>query len=323
VRPPQPGRRTTQQPSPATSPPAGPPIPGTDGPARDAPGEAAGNHFGSAADLYDRARPGYPAEAVACALPDRVGRLLDIGAGSGKLTVAVLDRASTIIAVDPSAPMLAQLTQRLPGVDTIVGRAENTGLAQASCDAAIAGAVFHWFTRPAADAELARVLRPGAPLTLLWNPIDPADPVQRIFGQARQEAGLTPEEFDPTITLDQRWFGPTARRDFVTSAQLTTTDLVDQLATRSYVLALPPEQRAAVLDVTRQRDGTGGSPRPRDHLAGVTARWVTVLAVPNRAFCLPARGSCAWVPQMKVTSSTRKPNLSWENRSAYSGAACI
>jgi SAM-dependent methyltransferase len=203
-------------------------------------------------DLYDAARPGYPPDAIQYALPARVGRLLDIGAGSGKLTAAVVPLADHVLAIDPSAEMLARLRERLPGVATRTGTAEDTGLADASCDAAVSGAAFHWFRRPEADAELARILRPGAPLALLWNPIDPSHPVQDVFRTARTQAGLDADEFDPSVTLDPGWFGPTRRREFTVSHALTVEAVLDQLRSRSYLLSASAEQRSQLLGDARR-----------------------------------------------------------------------
>jgi ubiquinone/menaquinone biosynthesis C-methylase UbiE len=110
-------------------------------------------------DLYDAARPGYPDEAVEWALGGRVGVVVDLGAGTGILTRQLVSRAPGVIAVDPSPAMLERLRQRLPGVDARTGSAESMGLVSGSADAVIAGSAFHWFARPAADREIARVLR--------------------------------------------------------------------------------------------------------------------------------------------------------------------
>jgi SAM-dependent methyltransferase len=212
-----------------------------------------GSEFGAQAGLYDHARPGYPAEAAAWALPAPVGRLLDIGAGSGKLTAAVVHLAGETIAIDPSAEMLTRLRRRLPQVRTSAGTAEATGLPDRSVDAVVAGAAFHWFRRPEADAELARILKPGGVLALLWNPVHPDDQVQEVFRDARVATGLAPDEFDPGITLDPRWFGATERADFTTTMTHTSDEVTEQLASRSYLLALDPPQRKAILGQARDR----------------------------------------------------------------------
>jgi ubiquinone/menaquinone biosynthesis C-methylase UbiE len=251
----------------------------------------AGGEFGAQADLYDRARPGYPADAAAWALPSPVERLLDIGAGSGKLTAAVVHLAGETIAVDPSEAMLTRLRRRLPRVRTSVGTAEATGLPDRTVDAVVAGAAFHWFRRPEADAELARVLKPGGVLALLWNPVHPHDPVQLVFRAARVAAGLAPDEFDPDITLDTRWFGATERADFTTTVTHTVDEVAEQLSSRSYLLALDTSRRDGTLDQARGRLaelGPGGRlevryrttvlrtvrrPDPADEFRGAAPSW--------------------------------------------------
>jgi hypothetical protein len=113
--------------------------------------------------------------------------------------------------------------------------------------------------RPDADAEIARVLRPGGPVTLLSNAIDPGHEVYEAFAAARRSAGLGPAEFDDTVILDPRWFAVTEHRAFAHDLLVTVPDLVDQLASRSYVLTMPDEQRAAVLGDARARFAARGS----------------------------------------------------------------
>ncbi|PKW00083.1 methyltransferase family protein [Amycolatopsis echigonensis] len=218
--------------------------------------EQAAQAFNAALDLYDRVRPGYPRDALDYALPEPVGTVLDLGSGTGKLTAALVGRAGTVIAVDPSADSLERLRSKLPGVVTRVGTAEHTGLADSSVDAVVVGAAFHWFARPDADQEIARVLSPGGSVTLLWNPIDSVDPVQQVFADVRRSAGLTGDEFDDKIVLDRQWFGPTARAEFCEHRSVSVESLVDQLASRSYVLTMPANRRARVLEEVRRTLGT-------------------------------------------------------------------
>ena len=130
--------------------------------------------FGAQAARYDRARPSYPAAALDLVLPRPAGkstgrRILDIGAGTGKLTAALLGRGAEVVAVEPDPQMLAVLADRLPQVRAVAGSAERIPLRDGSVDAIVAGQAFHWFRRPDADYELARVLRPGGVLGLFWN----------------------------------------------------------------------------------------------------------------------------------------------------------
>lgn len=127
--------------------------------------------FGAAADAYERGRPGYPAEAVAWLL-ERAGahpRVADIGAGTGKLTRVVAEHAGGVVAVDPDAAMLAALRRALPGVETLVGAAEDVNLPDESLDAVVLGQAWHWVDPVAGSAEVGRILKPGGTLGLVWN----------------------------------------------------------------------------------------------------------------------------------------------------------
>ncbi|WP_449408166.1 class I SAM-dependent methyltransferase [Microbacterium maritypicum] len=123
---------------------------------------------------YDRYRPGFPPAAVEIMVPSRVDTALDLGAGTGKFTRLLLDRAETVIAVEPSAAMLDVLRANLPDVDARAGGAEAIPCSDESVDVVTVAQAFHWFDRDPACAEIARVLVPGGRLGLLWNRSDPA-----------------------------------------------------------------------------------------------------------------------------------------------------
>src|SRR4051794_33203052 len=116
--------------------------------------------FGRVADVYDRARPEYPIEAVEWMLDGAGAEVLDVGAGTGKLSRAVLATGRSVVAVDPDPDMPAELTAREPGVRTMVGSAESLPLPDASADAVVFGQAWHWVDPPAASREIGRVLRP-------------------------------------------------------------------------------------------------------------------------------------------------------------------
>ncbi len=128
--------------------------------------------FARVADEYERGRPGYPREAIAWLLGEQALDVLDLGAGTGKLTRALLAAGHRVIAVEPLPEMRAILAERLPEALTLAGSAEALPLKDASVDAVAVGAAFHWFDGPAALAEIRRVLRASGTLGLLGNAFD-------------------------------------------------------------------------------------------------------------------------------------------------------
>ena len=137
--------------------------------------------FGAAAQEYDRSRPTYPVEAVRAALPAGARRVLDLGAGTGKLTGVLLDLGLDVVAVEPDAGMRALLPGR---AEALAGSAEDLPLPDGSVDAVLAGQAFHWFDRDRALPEMARVLRPGGTVGLLWNLRDTSVDWVRAVGRA-------------------------------------------------------------------------------------------------------------------------------------------
>lgn len=126
--------------------------------------------FGQAADLYDAARPGYPAEALRWAFGDRPLDITELGAGTGLLTRGLTALGHRVTAVEPDEQMLAKLittTGDLAG--SHVGPAEDIPVADGSADAVVAGQAYHWFTPEQALPEIHRVLRPGGVFSPIWN----------------------------------------------------------------------------------------------------------------------------------------------------------
>lgn len=144
--------------------------------------------FAATGAEYHRLRPPYPDAAVDWMLPDGARDVLDLGAGSGRLTDSLVARGLAVVAVDPSASMLAVLAERLPGVRVLEGSAEATGLPDASMDAIVIGQAWHWMDPVAASAEAARVLRPGGTLAMVWNQRVPAPGWQTEFDAIQDAA---------------------------------------------------------------------------------------------------------------------------------------
>jgi SAM-dependent methyltransferase len=139
--------------------------------------------FESVADLYERVRPTYPDKAVDWLVEqlriDSSSTVLDLGAGTGKLTRAFIGRVARVIAVEPGPKMLEQLRDAVPDAEALLGAAEAIPLPDDSVDAVVCGQSFHWFRVEEARREIDRVLRPGGGLGLIWNVRDPDDPVQQ------------------------------------------------------------------------------------------------------------------------------------------------
>ena len=146
--------------------------------------------FGAQAAAYARGRPGYPAAALRYCLGEDARRVLDLGAGTGKLTEGLLELGLSVVAVEPSAEMRALIPS---AADALAGAAEAIPLEDASVDAVLVGQAFHWFERERALAEIARVLRPGGTVGLLWNRIRRGAPWVEEIARLMREASHTVE----------------------------------------------------------------------------------------------------------------------------------
>lgn len=233
---------------------------------------------------YDRLRPGYPLDQIAHALaaptdPQQPGGdiiaagrdAVDLGAGTGKLALALAECGLHVTAVDPSASMLtvarqhhkAQRAASGPtdgrdaqrpgsasapradeGLRTVVATAEDTSLPTASADLVTAAQAWHWFDTEAASAEVRRLLRPGGVLLLLWNTMDVTVPWVHRYSRIMHAGDVQREDFTPPLgrglRVDRRvairWEDP-----------MRASDLVDLARTRSYVAAAAPREQERVL----------------------------------------------------------------------------
>jgi SAM-dependent methyltransferase len=208
--------------------------------------EVHGRSFGPVAGRYERGRPSYPAAAVDWLLPAGARRVLDLGAGTGKLTRALLNRGAEVTAVDPSEGMLAELRRVLPDVPALVGSAEAIPLPDHSVDAVVVGQAWHWVDPDRAVPEVARVLTPGGRLGLIWNVRDArVDWVRRIGEILGDRMSRPLAEVGPP-------FGPVETRDFPWVDRTGPEELLDLVASRSYVILMRSDERAAVLAQVRQ-----------------------------------------------------------------------
>lgn len=206
-----------------------------------------GRRFGEAADAYERGRPEYPTAIVDWLLGDAPRRVVDLGAGTGKLTRGLIGRVETVVAVEPDEVMRAALAQRLPGTSVIAGTGEDIPLRDAYADTVVAGQSWHWVDPVRAVPEVARVLRPEGMLGLVWNDRDDADPWITRLTDLLAEFGTSPDaSYEPIVGPP---FGELETTEIAWTNHVTVDAVVDMVVSRSYVIALPQGRRA---DLVRQ-----------------------------------------------------------------------
>jgi SAM-dependent methyltransferase len=220
-------------------------------PAHDARAAQAGA-FGAAAAEYDRGRPSYPPEAVGWLLPVGVRRVLDLGAGTGQLARRLVERGLDVVAVEPSPQMRHQLAKGLPEVCVLAGSAERIPLDDSAVDAVLVAQAWHWVNPDQAVPEIARVLRPGGRLGLVWNIRDERLDWVAQLGQLMRDS-IDVIEYDmrsdnPSVGAP---FAPVERFDIEWTAHVTTQSLLDLVASRSSVITLPPQKRHALFAEVR------------------------------------------------------------------------
>ncbi|WP_329213869.1 class I SAM-dependent methyltransferase [Streptomyces sp. NBC_00683] len=215
--------------------------------------------FGAAAATYAEHRPDYAQAAVRWALGLAPGpRVLDLGAGTGKLTATLVALGAEVIAVEPDRAMLGELRRSLPAVRALAGGAEAIPLPDASVDAVLAGNAMHWFDMAVAGPEIARVLAPGGFLAGLWNVMD--DGIEWVAGLAQVSGSAAAGPRDTPAnwrveTADMHLpktgvaarFGAPEQAEFPHGQRRTADSLVATIATRAGVLVMPEQEREAVL----------------------------------------------------------------------------
>jgi SAM-dependent methyltransferase len=213
--------------------------------------------FGTAADDYDRLRPAPAPEALRWLLPSPDAAVLDLGAGTGLLSRALAAEGVTdLVAVEPDDAMRAVLTARSPGARAPAGTAEDIPLPDGTVDAVLVASAWHWFDPVRATAEVARVLRPGGVLGLMWTYYDPAEP---WVDELRRIGGLDDGNAVPAVDADfvielpaEAPFGAGEPRVFRRSTWMAADDVAAMIGTHSAVLTLPGPQRAEVIRRARE-----------------------------------------------------------------------
>jgi SAM-dependent methyltransferase len=220
--------------------------------------------FARAAEVYERARPSYPQDAIDWLVAQTAlgpGRMVvDLGAGTGKLTRLLLPTGAHVVAVEPIAEMRAHIE----GAEVVDGTAEAIPLPDASADVVTVAQALHWFDQERALPEIHRVLRADGSLVLVWNMRDLDDPVQRGV-----EELLAPLRTDIPGQIQGAWreplarstlFGPATVGEFAIEQRFTTDDLCDRVASTSFVAALSAVDREELL--VRVRALTHGITEP-------------------------------------------------------------
>ncbi|HZM58099.1 MAG TPA: class I SAM-dependent methyltransferase [Acidimicrobiales bacterium] len=223
--------------------------------------------FESGSEIYDRARPGYPEEAVAhmsSTLGIVEGSLvLDLAAGTGKLTRQLQTGGTACVAVEPSASMRGVFGRATPGIPMVAGTAESIPVAGGAMDAVVVAQAFHWFDAPTALSEIARVLRVDGGVALVWNERDESDPaiaeLVRISKWDQCHPYPVGRDFGADID-ESRLFGPVSRTKFRFTQYLDRTAFVEQVASRSYVQVLPEHERNDLLGQVAAFGSTLGDP---------------------------------------------------------------
>jgi SAM-dependent methyltransferase len=210
-----------------------------------------GAAFAAGGERYDRLRPGYPDRAVTWLVEGTLaaGVVVDIGAGTGKLTVALLAHGFAVIAVDPSQDMLAQLSRQLPTVQTQVGTGEAAGLPDHTADLITFAQSWHWVEPTAGSTETARILKPGGKAGWVWNFLDVGvawvAELAEIWHTVAGEGAVDATRHAPVLGSA---FGPVDAITFDWADTMPVVDLAELVTTRSYYLNASEQKQQQVRD---------------------------------------------------------------------------
>lgn len=220
--------------------------------------------FGVAADAYERARPTYPEAAVDWLVPAGARRVLDLGAGTGKMSRLLVARGLDVVAVEPSDGMRAALEAAVPDVAVLAGTAESIPLPDGSVDAIVVAQAWHWVDAERASVECARVLRPGGRLGLTWNIRDLSVPWMAELEELLRRHGETDDDDDPVIGSP---FGPVERDATRWRYPIAPEAVLDLVASRSYIIVMDEAERTAVLGEVRALVERWRASAPRGDIA--------------------------------------------------------
>jgi SAM-dependent methyltransferase len=208
--------------------------------------------FGQAVGDYERGRPGYPVAAIdwileqtaESAVTDDLA-IVDVGAGTGKFTASLVERGLNVTAVEPDDTMRATLSTKFPHTKAVRGTAEHIPLPDASADLVTFAQAWHWVDVDAASVEVARILKPGGALTLVWNIRDESvDWVARLGEIIGASAAEDYENRRPPVGPP---LGRVAYAEFFWDNPMTRDELLAMVTSRSYIIAMQPDERADVV----------------------------------------------------------------------------
>ena len=245
--------------------------------------------FGREAEAYERSRPSYPPEAVAWLCESLAlgpgATVVDLAAGTGKLTGLMVPTGARVVAVEPLEEMHRVLRRVVPVVPVVAGTAEALPFRAASVHAVTVAQAFHWFDVEPAFAELARVLRPGGRLGIVWNARDRSvDWVDRVWSIMDQVERAAPwrdhENWRDSALGDRSGFGPLGTASFRHEHLVSADGVVDRIRGVSHVAALPQPELTAVL--AEVRDVLATHPQTRG----------------RRELRIPYRTDCFWTERL-------------------------
>ena len=214
---------------------------------------------------YERGRPGWPPEVVDLTGVPPTATVLDLGAGTGKLTRLLVPAFGRVVAVEPAEAMRRMLETLCPEAEALPGTGQEIPLADASVDAVFAAQAFHWFDDERAVAQIARVLRPRGALVLMWNlPAGPWEPSTAAVEELLTGRGPKPGEvsYDPLDLGGPRYasdewalakssFEPLQEMRLPNPQTLDRDGLVAFFASMGWLADLPDDERLPLLDEVR------------------------------------------------------------------------
>ena len=226
---------------------------------------------------YHRIRPGYPEGSLDWLTEGAIGPLvdvLDVGAGTGKYTRLLAECGWNVTALDPSADMLAELAKELPAATTMVGTAENLQLPACSMDLVVAAQAWHWCDPLAASTAIARVLRPGGTLGLVWNQLDVALPWVHRLARIMHAGDVHKPDFYPRIGPE---FAPAKAHTTRWVQTVTPAEIMELAKSRSYYLKAEASTRAKVMGNLQWYlfEHLGHAPEAEVELPYLTQTWRT------------------------------------------------